>query len=263
MSILTLTSDWGLRDHYLASFKGLLLSRIPSIQLVDVSHEIENFNTIEAAYVVKNAFDSFPPGSIHFIAVSNSENCTSNNPYVVVRFQGHYFLGEDNGIFSLIIGQAEKEVIRLPLDAGLKKKELYISFAETIKTIAEGKFESIGKIEKDIVQSYLPQPSVDRHGIRCSIIFVDSFGNSILNVSRQLFEKEKGLRKFSIQFRKSQYEVTQINHSYNDVENGEMVAFFNQNDFLEIALNKDSASKLLGLRVMDPVRIEFDDSTNS
>lgn len=260
MAILTLTSDWGLRDHYLASFKGLLISRIPTISLIDISHDIEDYNTIEAAYIVQHAFNKFPPGTIHFIAVSNSENCTGKNPYVLIRHMGHYLLGEDNGIFSLITGQAEKEILRLPLDVGLSRKNLYEAFAEVIKRVTEGEFESLGLAESKIIESFLPQASVDRISIRGTIIFIDSFGNAILNVSKQLFEKEKGLRTFSIQFRKAQYEVTEISNNYCDVENGEMVAFFNQDDFLEIALNRDSASKLLGLKIMDPVRIEFDDN---
>src|SRR3954463_14304220 len=105
MAILTLTSDWGLRDHYLASFKGLLLSQIPGIIVIDISHEIEHYNTIQAAFIVQNAFDKFPSGSIHLLGITNSENCTADKPFVVIRYKEHYFIGEDNGIFSLIVGK--------------------------------------------------------------------------------------------------------------------------------------------------------------
>jgi S-adenosylmethionine hydrolase len=261
MAILTLTSDWGSRDHYLASFKGMLLSRIPSIHLIDVSHDIENYNTIQAAFIVQNTFDKFPDGSIHFIAVSNSENCTSKNPYLVVRYKGHFLIGEDNGMFNLIIGSAEKEVIRLPFDSNLNKKELNESFAVTIRKITEGEYDSLGTREETVVQSFLPPPFVDSNSIKGTIIFIDSFGNAILNVTKQLFEKERKERTISILFRRSKYDVSEISSTYTDVDIGEMVAFFNQNDFLEIALNRESAAKLLGLRLMDPVRIEFDDHT--
>jgi S-adenosylmethionine hydrolase len=83
----------------------------------------------------------------------------------------------------------------------------------------------------------------------------------ILNVSKQLFEKERRNRGVSIHFRRSKYDVSEINHGYSDVDNGEMVAFFNQDDYLEIALNRESAAKLLGLKILDTVRIEFNDGT--
>jgi S-adenosylmethionine hydrolase len=259
MAILTLTSDWGLRDHYLASFKGLLFSRIPSVHVIDISHDIEHYNMIQAAFIVRNAFDKFPTGTIHFIAISNNENCTNDNPYVIIRFKEHYFIGEDNGIFSLIFARENFEIIRLPFEATMIRKDLYHSFTDIIGKISEGEFTSLGTKDNSIIESFLPQATTDANSIRGTIIFIDSFGNTILNISKDQFEAQKKERTFSIQFRKSQYEITEISNKYADVEVGEILAFFNQDDLLEIALNRDSAAKLLGLRIMDPVRIEFYD----
>src|SRR4029077_15400563 len=101
MAILTITTDWGLRDHYLASFKGELFSSLPAIQVVDISHDIEKFNTMQAAFVVRNSFRKFPKGTIHFIGLSSNSNCHSENPYVIVKTDQQYLIGEDNGIFTL------------------------------------------------------------------------------------------------------------------------------------------------------------------
>jgi S-adenosylmethionine hydrolase len=260
MAILTLTSDWGLRDHYLASFKGLLLSQIPGIHVIDISHDIEHYNMIQAAFIVRNAFDKFPAGSIHLLGITNSENCTSEKPFVVIRHKEHYFIGEDNGIFSLIVGRENREIVRLPFNRSISRQELYNSTIQIIRRISEGEFNSLGENDQSIVESFLPQVTTDNNNIRGTIIFIDSFGNTILNISKEQFEKQKNKRKFSIQFRKSQYEISEISNWYSDVEIGEIIAFFNQDDFLEIALNRDSAAKLLGLRIMDPVRIEFFDN---
>ncbi len=261
MPILTLTTDWGLRDHYLASFKGEILTRLPLLQLIDISHEVEKFNTMHAAYIIQNSFQKFPKGTIHFIGISGNENCNAKNPMVLIQSNGHYLLGEDNGIFTLIIGDNEKIIIRLPIERNDDRKTQCSVLFDTIKKLSEGKaLNKLGKEDVSIKESYFAQPTVEAQTIRGTIIFIDTFGNAIVNVTKSLFEKEKRGRKFIIQLRKSTYGILKIDKTYEDVEVGEIVALFNQDDFLEIALNKDSASKLLGLKPMDPIRIEFNDS---
>ena len=260
MPVLTLTTDWGLRDHYLASFKGRLINVLPKVQLIDISHEVERFNTMQAAFIIQNSFRKFPAGSIHFIGLSGNENCTIKHPFVIVRVDGHYLFGEDTGIFTLILGNSKKEIVRLNLEKNTSRNEMHESILRTLGEMHAGKFLELGKEDTVLQESYFAQPTVDTNTIRGTIIFIDSFGNAVVNISRQLFEQEKRNRKFIIHLRKSTYNVDEISHDYEDVEVGEMLALFNQDGFLEIALNKDSACKLLGLKLMDPIRIEFDDS---
>ena len=264
MPILTLTTDWGLRDHYLASFKGEILSRLPTLQIIDISHEVEKFNTMQAAYIIQNSFQKFPKGTIHYIGLTGNENCSLTNPFVIIQVNGHYLIGEDNGIFTLIIGRNEKEIFRLPIEGNASKKDHRLALIETIKKLAEGTpLNKLGKEETIIQESYFAQPTVDAQTIRGTIIFIDTFGNAIVNITKDLFDKEKRERKFLIQLRKSDYDVPKISLTYEDAIVGEILALFNQDGFLEIALNKGSASKLLGLRLMDPIRIEFHDSKAS
>jgi S-adenosyl-L-methionine hydrolase (adenosine-forming) len=261
MPILTMTTDWGLRDHYLAAFKGEMLSLIPGINLIDISHEIEKFNTMQAAFIIQNSFYKFPEGSIHFIGISSNENCNSEKPFLIIRSRGQYLVGEDNGIFTLILGNDEKEIIRLPLKGQEDRNVIYKSLMTTLKKLAEGiNFNELGTKETSIEESYFAQPMIDNSVIRATVMFVDSFGNAVINIKRDVFEKVRQKRKFIIQLRKSSYDVTKISNSYEDVEVGEILALFNQDDFLEIALNKESASKLLGLKIMETIRIEFDDN---
>ena len=264
MPILTLTTDWGLRDHYLASFKGEILSRLPTLQIIDISHEVEKFNTMQAAYIIQNSFQKFPKGTIHYIGLTGNENCSLTNPFVIIQVNGHYLIGEDNGIFTLIIGRNEKEIFRLPIEGNASKKDHRLELIETIKKLAEGTpLNKLGKEETIIQESYFAQPTVDAQTIRGTIIFIDTFGNAIVNITKDLFDKEKRERKFLIQLRKSDYDVPKISLTYEDAVVGEILALFNQDGFLEIALNKGSASKLLGLKLMDPIRIEFYDSKAS
>lgn len=260
MSILTLTSDWGLRDHYLASFKANIICKIPSFQMIDITHDIEKFNTMQAAFIVRNSFRKFPEGTIHFISVSSNENQNHYNPYIIVRSQGHLLIGEDNGIFSLILGDNEKEIVRLPIERNTSKNELNQALIEALKMVANGTdIYSMGQKDHALTESFFAQPAVNSQSIRGSIFYVDSFGNAIVNITKELFIKERRDREFNIDFRKSEYSVSEISMAYEDVEVGEILALFNQDEFLEIALNKESASKLLGLKLMDPIRIDFND----
>ncbi len=264
MPILTITTDWGLRDHYLAAFKGELLSLIPSLNLIDVSHEIEKFNTMQAAFIIQNFYHKFPEGTIHFIGVSSNENCISECPFLIVRARGQYLIGQDNGIFTLILGNDSKEIVRLPFSGNADRNESYNCLLDTLKKLAEGiNFETLGTTELKIEESYFAQPTIDSKVIRGTVMYVDSFGNAIVNIKKDLFDQIRKDRKFIIHLRKSIYDVSKISNSYEDVEVGEMLALFNQDGYLEIALNKESASKLLGLRIMEPIRIEFDDNQSS
>ena len=204
----------------------------------------------------------FPEGSIHFIGISCNENCEAINPFVIIRSKGHYLVGEDNGIFTLILGNSEREIIRLPLKGRSDRKEHSSELIETIKNLVEERpFNELGYVDTTITESYFAQPTVDALTIRGTIIFIDTFGNAIVNITKDLFEKERHGRKFIIQLRKSIYDITEISLAYVEVEVGEILALFNQDGYLEIALNKESAAKLLGLKLMDPIRIDFNDST--
>ncbi len=260
MSILTLTTDWGQRDHYLGSFKGSLLVLMSSIQIIDITHDVEKFNTMQAAFLVQNTFRKFPPGTIHYIGISGNENCSINKPYVIIRSCGQYLIGQDNGIFTLILGENEREIIRLPITVDDDYQTLNRCILHSIKGLTEGKFEELGERDTTIQESYFAQPSVDSKTIRGAIVYIDDFGNVIVNISKELYESEKRNRAFVIQLRTAEYNVFRISTSYEDADVGEMIAMFNEDGYLEISLNKGSAKQLLGLKFMDQIRIEFDDS---
>src|SRR5690606_30276713 len=107
MQIITLTTDLGLSDHYVASLKGQLYGTNNSINVVDVTHDIQSFNIAQAAYFINNIFRDFPEGTIHFLGVDALPQISIGNPEsnlypIVMKLKGHYFVGCDNGIFSLL-----------------------------------------------------------------------------------------------------------------------------------------------------------------
>lgn len=257
MPILTLTTDWSNRDHYVAAFKGELLSRIPGIIPVDVSHTVAKFNIMEASYLLKNCYSYFPEGTIHFIGLTGSEEAKSDTPFILVKSEGHYFIGHDSGIFTLLFGENEKEIIRLPLNKNQSRKNINSSLITTIAEIFEDKITSVFSREVQLFESYFARPTFNSDSIGGSIISIDSFGNAIVNITSTLFNKIQNSRAFHIDFRKAQISISRICTTYDDVEPGDLAVLFNQDGYLEIAINRDSAESMLGLRLNDQVRVEF------
>ena len=93
--IVTLLSDWRLRDPYVSMFKGSLLSVFPEVQIIDMTHYVDKFNLPQTALLMKSGYGSFPEGSIHLILTNMSLNSTFSP--VLLPHNGHYFIGEDNG----------------------------------------------------------------------------------------------------------------------------------------------------------------------
>ena len=128
MPIITLTSDFGNKDYFVAATKAALISEIKSPEIIDISHQISPFNLTEAAYIIKNAFISFPKGTIHIIGVE--AELTPENSHLAMNFEGHYFIGANNGIFSMICGN-------------IKPKEIVLLIRNFFKPFAFSKFELI------------------------------------------------------------------------------------------------------------------------
>ncbi|MFN2424652.1 MAG: S-adenosyl-l-methionine hydroxide adenosyltransferase family protein [Cryomorphaceae bacterium] len=265
MCILTLTTDLGTRDYYSAVVKAAALSQISEVQIVDITHEVPPFNISEAAFMLRNVWRDFPEGTIHLIGVDT--RWSKATPYAVVKKDGHYFIGTDNGIFSLLFDSEEgAEVYSLTMAGdempGFPTKTIFVPIAAAIaagKTLSELGEQMAGYMVRPAVQ-----PVVEYDNIRGSVIYVDGYGNVITNITRKLFEKHIGSRPFNIVLRRGDRDLGQISRTYDEVQEGEKVAIFSSGGHLEIAINRGTegsgggASSLLGLRRNDVVRIEFE-----
>jgi S-adenosyl-L-methionine hydrolase (adenosine-forming) len=264
MQIITLTTDWGTSDHFAAAFKGKILSALPSATIIDISHSVEPFNTIKASYVLKNSYANFPDGTIHFVGVMRYDNIRSHEPRdreihrLIIRCNNHFFIGSDSGIFSLVLGDAPKEIVMLP---PMDFRNEAAKYVEAIAHIAAGKpIAELGAASDNVSQSYMLKPVVDNGMVRCNIIYIDSFGNAVTNLSSEQFEEARKARKFTLWFPDNSHYLTNISSHYTDVVSGEAVALFNSAGLLEVAQNSGNANKLMGLKLMDTVRIEFYES---
>lgn len=273
MQIVTLTTDLGLKDHYVGALKGQLLSQKSDIQIIDISHNVEPFNIVEAVYYINNIVESFPVGTVHFIGVDSvpdiSIDSHRTNKYpILMKLKGQYFIGNDNGVFTLLKDfHLAEEIVRL--DFSSKNifrhpfKNIYVP--AIIKILNDQKLHHIGEsIEvKDLNRALITQALINEHEIKGTVIHVDNYENVIINVTEGLFSKIGKGNPFTIYFRSKNYFIDRISENYNEVPIGEKLALFNENEWLEIAINKGTkltgggASSLLGLKKNDVIRIEF------
>ncbi len=255
MPIITLTSDLGDNSHYPAIVKGIIFTMFPEAKVVDVTHNIPNFDVMQAAYVVRHTYPAYPRDSIHMIAVDPDQS----RP-IVLRYQGKYFVGPDNGVLSLITNGSLAEA-HLIENEGLLRKDYPTSFmaarmyAPTAAFLASGgTLEEIGPVAPLNVLRW-GEPSYSHNCLRGKIIHIDKFGNAITNIEKENFLALKENRRFEIFIRNVR--LKRIVNTYSDVSKADALAIFGESSHLEIAMREASAADLLGLKVHDMITIEF------
>lgn len=264
MSIITLTSDMGIKDFYLASIKGAIYKALPEAKIVDITHHITPFDIAQAAFIVKNTYPDFPENTIHIISVDPEPNINSH--HLAIYKDGQYFIGNDNGVFSLLFDEQPEKIYKLtpPPSIGSSSFPSKSTFVWAATLLAQGsRLEDIGERTDSYKMRVAFRPVIEADLIKGTVIFIDGYGNVITNIDRKLFESVREGRKFVLYFRGENYGINKISETYNEVPPGEKLAIFGAGDFLEIAINKGvegsggGANKLFGLKLNDIVRIEF------
>jgi len=258
MAIITLLSDWGNKDHYTAMVKGKIISQIPTAIIVDITHDIQPFNLNGASFVLKNSYPHFPKGTFHITDIH--ADASIEMPHVIILYNGHYFIGADNGLFSLIFDNEPEQVIEIDMiqDTDTFTFPTFDIFIKVVKQIVEGRdLSEIGHIRPKITERIALKPVTSGELIKGHVIYIDNYENVITNISSDLFNVVGQKRAFKIFFGAARYSVSKISQSYKDVPPGELLAFFNATGHLEIAVSMANAAGLLGLKVDDSVRVEF------
>lgn len=251
MAIITLTTDLGLKDHYVSAIKGAILSKIPNVIIIDISHQIPTYNIQDASYIIKNAYPNFPKGSIHIIGIKAEQ--TNQSSHVIVFSDGHYFIGADNGIFSFLDTRIDK-IIELP--ATISTFPSRDVFAQIASEMVNGKkIEELGKAKENLLERMPFRAATMGDMIRGTVEYIDSYGNVMCNITQNLFDQVGKGRGFKIEF--ARYEILKMSKTYNDVPEGEILALFNSADQLEISMNSDRANSMLNLKLNDSVTIRF------
>jgi S-adenosylmethionine hydrolase len=274
MSIITLTTDYGLKDHFVGALKGKILSEYSEALIIDISHHIDAFNTVEASYIIGAAYSSFPKGTVHLIGVDMELN--KENQHIVMQWNDHYFIAADNGILSMLSQKIVPQKIvtinihdRFPTDA----TDLDVFVKVACHIAKGGLLNVIGKEIKSIkqVNEMQANTATDGSSIKGYVVYIDHFGNAVTNISKKHFlEVAKG-RPYEINFKRQTIKTILPNYSaiassdkypLKNYE-GEKLAIFNESGFLEIAIFKSnpaklgSANSLLGLNYRDVINIVF------
>ncbi|MCC6601338.1 MAG: SAM-dependent chlorinase/fluorinase [Crocinitomicaceae bacterium] len=265
MAIITLISDLGTTDHYVAAVKASIYSIIPQANVVDISHHISPFDIHEAAFLLGSVWRQFPLGSVHIIGI-NSEIKT-NQIQVVVQYMGHYFIGADNGIFSLLLDEIPEDIFEITLDQGSDWAfPMKGVFATAAAHLARGGApEFLGKRTHTLKYVLPSKPSIDESSVVGHIVHIDHYGNLYTNIKRETFDIACRGRDFKIELTRHRYSINRISHSFSDVQVAEQVALWATNDYLLLAMNASTvgygggAAKLWGMEKKDHVRIIFID----
>ncbi len=255
MALVTLTSDLGTRDFYLAALKGAIISHCSTVQLMDVTHAVKQFDIKEAAFTVRNAYKYFPKGSIHLIHVNSSEG---DDKLLVTFADGHYFITFDNGFLSIAFDKTPHETYQVNDELLENNSLLYEDAIAKVIELLEKEYlpKDFGHLTTETVSLRLLQPICSTGSVRGTIVNIDHFGNATTNINRKMFDEFIGEKQFTVLANVGQSKS--ISRKYSDVEEGEMVCLFNAAGYLEVAMNKGKAESLMGLKIDMPVMVIAD-----
>ena len=275
MSIITLTTDYGNKDYSVSELKAKIYNEISDVRIVDISHNISPFNLTEAAYIIKSAYRHFPKESIHIIGIESE--LTPENAHIAMKFDNNYFIGADNGVFSMIIDDFKADsIVEINIHKNynntITANDVFVKVATHISR--DGKLEVIGKNIDSIkeIKDIKPVISNDNNQIIGSVIYIDNYGNVVTNITEKIFNEISKSRAFTIYARNVKFD--KIYNNYSDAidysipkekreEDGKKIALFNNLGYLELSIYKSnpstvgSASTLFGLGYRDQISIHF------
>ena len=275
MAIITLTTDFGEKDHFAGAIKGAIYSELPDVRIVDVSHSVSPFNIPEAAYIIQNAYSSFPKGTIHIIGIDSEIN--EENKHIAIKLDDHYFICANNGIMSMVCADiAPEKIVEINIHEKIETSFPVLDvFVKVACHIARGgTLEVIGKLIDSIkpIKNIIPFVNAEKNQIIGNVIYIDNYGNVVTNIKRDFFESIQKGRTFEVFARN--YKFKKILNKYSDIVNfdvaedkrndeGRGLVVFNSTNYMEIAVYKSncetvgSASSLMGLNMRDTVTINF------
>ncbi|TDI81868.1 MAG: hypothetical protein E2O83_00160 [Bacteroidetes bacterium] len=276
MPFVTLTTDFGEKDHYVGAVKGAIYSEMDTIKIVDISHSISPFHITEAAYIIQNAYRSFPPGTIHIIGIDSELN--PENRHIAVLLDGHYFVCANNGIISMLASEINPEkIVEINIHDRVETNFPVLDvFVKVACHLARGgTLEVIGKTITEIKQLTGIKPVINAEGNQMigNVIYIDNYGNVVSNITKDIFDKIGKGRDFKITARTANFST--VHNNYSDAinfdisanrreEDGKKLALWNSSNYLELAIYKSnpktvgSASSLFGLEYLDTVTVNFE-----
>ena len=275
MPIITLTTDFGEKDHFAGAVKGAIYNELEQVRIVDISHSVSPFHITEAAYIIQNAYRSFPKGTVHIVGID--AELTPENKHIAVYLDGHYFICANNGIISMLTSEIKPEkIVEINIHDRIESNFPVLDvFVKVACHIARGgTLEVIGKSMEELKEITGIRPVVNKEAnqIIGNVIYIDNYGNVVSNITKSLFEKIGKMRSFQIVARRAKFSTIYANYSdainfdtpkEKREEDGKKLAIWNSSNYLELAIYKSnpstvgSASSLFGLEYRDTITVNF------
>lgn len=262
--IITLTTDFGTADPYVASIKAAIYEVTTQVHIVDITHDVPPHDIAGAAYQIRAAAPLFPARTVHIVVVDPGVG--SERRPIVVSSSLQYFVGPDNGVFSLIYEGdptarthhiTATHYFRAKPSATFHGRDVFAPIAgQIIRGIA---VENFGEPVEDPVRIELPKPKITAEGrVRATVIYVDRFGNVITNLTRAALDAlMERLGRKQVRGAGAAASVVEMRRAYAEGPAGTPFFLFNSNNDLEIAVREARAADVLGLKLGDAVEIHL------
>ena len=258
MALLTLLTDFGYRDHYVAALKARLLHLDPAVQLLDISHAVEPFNIAHAVYVLGSVYADFPVGTVHLVGVSDLGQGFGAEPaWHGARFRDHFFVCADNGVLALLCDGRPDELVSLPApaDGRLASPTRDVLAPAAVRLLQGEPLSALGAPAPQLHELLNRQLRLQDNRITGHVVHVDHYGNLITNISRTAVEVVGRGRPPAIHFARET--VRDILPHFAAAEPGGAVCTFNSRDCLCIGIGQGHAAELLGLYYDSQVDVRF------
>ena len=253
MGLITLLTDFGYRDHYVAALKARLLQLAPATPVVDLSHGIEPFNIAHAVHVLQAVFRDFPAGTVHVVGVAD-HGADPEPSWHAALFEGHYFVTADNGILALLCHGAPEALVALPATTTPSPTRDVLLPAAVALALGEP-LANLGPAVAAFHQLNNRQLRLQDHRITGHVAHVDHYGNLITNISRAAVEAVGHGRSFAVHFGRDV--VKELHLHFSAAPPGEAVAIFNSQHCLCLGICQGNAAELLGLYFDSQVDVRF------
>jgi len=255
--LVALLTDFGTRDWYVGTLKGVLFSRVPAVRVVDITHEIPLQDTIAGAFTLAAAAPWFPPGTV-FLAIVDPGVGSRRAP-LAARADAHYFVGPDNGLLSLVFQQARRlTVVRLtqerywlaPVSATFHGRDIFAPVAAYLA--GGGALAALGVPMARPASLPIPAPSRTGRTLRGQVVHIDAFGNLITNVRMPQVMRSREALRVTIRYQRRPVRVVS---SYSAGRSKELVAVVGSLGLIELAVREASAARQLGATRGDEVTL--------
>jgi len=257
--VITLTTDFGLSDHFAGTMKGVILGICPDAQIIDISHDVGAFGITEGAYLVAQAYRYFPRGTVHIVVVDPGVG-TSRRP-ILVEAAGQRFVAPDNGVLSFVYAREEHKVRWITAEKYFLKTLSQTFHGRDIFSpagahLARGAAPAkMGKLISDYMRLHLDKPvRTARRGWTGAVLKVDRFGNLITNFPAEDFP-DLGHRPFEMSV--GLETVHRLARNYAECGPGELFVIVGSSGYLEVSSSQASAAKILGCGVGAPVELRI------